>query len=114
MPARTDSAPAGADLACQLGFIRPFDVTLALSECCADGVSRSDMVERYHFRLRGPSEVIEDEEGVLASSIEVAVAEATQLIAEMHARGELPDPDERWCVEIHTADGVVLRSLQLY
>ena len=72
------------------------------------------MVERYHFRLRGPSEVIEDEEGVLASSIEVAVAEATQLIAEMHARGELPDPDERWCVEIHTTDGVVLRSLQLY
>ena len=42
------------------------------------------------------------------------MAEATQLIAEMHARGELPDPDERWCVEIHTADGVVLRSLQLY
>lgn len=89
-------------------------LTLTTLECCPGGLSRSDMAERYHFRLRGPNLVIEDEEGVLASSIEVAVAEATQLIAEMNARGELPDPDERWCVEIHTADGVVLRSLQLY
>lgn len=72
------------------------------------------MAERYHFRLRGPSEVIEDGEGILASSIEVAVAEAGQIIAEMQMQGELPDPDERWCLEIHDDAGVVLRSLQLY
>lgn len=95
-------------------MIRPFNVTLAMSARRAEGVSRSGMTERYHFRLRGLSEVIEDEDGVLASSIEVAVAEATQLIAEMRARGELPDPAELWSVEIHTGDGVVLRSLQLY
>jgi hypothetical protein len=89
-------------------------LTLTPLKCSFDRVSRSDMVERYHFRLRGPGEVIEDEEGVMASSLEVAVAEATQLIAEMHKRGELADPDEHWFVEIHTADGVVLRSLQLY
>ncbi|WP_457105887.1 DUF6894 family protein [Methylobacterium sp. P5_C11] len=72
------------------------------------------MAERYHFRLRGPREVIEDTEGVLATSIEVAVAEATQLIAEMRARSELPDPGERWSLEIHDDAGVVLRSFQLY
>ena len=87
---------------------------LPLSADCADGLSRSDMAERYYFRLRGPSEVVEDAEGVLATSIDVAVAEATQIIAEMQMRSELPDPDECWRIEIHNADGVVLRSLQLY
>ncbi|MET3415212.1 MULTISPECIES: hypothetical protein [unclassified Methylobacterium] len=72
------------------------------------------MAERFYFRLKGPDALIEDEEGVLARSIEFDVAEAAQLIADMHSQGDLPDPDERWCVEIHTADGVVLRSLQLY
>jgi hypothetical protein len=72
------------------------------------------MAKRYHFRLIGPDENIEDEEGVLAASIDQAEAEAVQLVAEMHARDELPDPSERWRLEIHDEDGVVLRSLQLY
>lgn len=72
------------------------------------------MAERYYFRLTGPNEIIEDRQGVLVSSIEVAVAEAVQIIAEMQAQGELPDPDQLWIVEIHSSDGAVLRSFQLY
>ncbi|MGH1589909.1 DUF6894 family protein [Methylobacterium phyllosphaerae] len=85
-----------------------------MSEEYADSLNGNDMAERYYFRLRGPSEVLEDEKGVLASSIEVAVAEATQIIADMRARNELPDPCQHWSLEIHDDAGIVLRSFQLY
>ena len=87
---------------------------LPLLADCADGLIRSDMAERYYFRLRGTNEVVEDTEGIMATSIETAVAEATQIISEMQMRSELPDSDECWRIEIHNADGDVLRSLQLY
>jgi hypothetical protein len=72
------------------------------------------MAKRYHFRLIGPSGMIEDDEGVFAESIEQAAAEAAQLIAELRACDELPDPAERWRLEIHEGDGGVLHSLQLF
>ncbi|MGH1569424.1 DUF6894 family protein [Methylobacterium sp. P31] len=72
------------------------------------------MAKRYHFRLIGPGTVLDDDEGVLANSIEEAAEEAGQLIAELLARGELPDPAERWRLEICDGDRVVLRSLQLF
>jgi hypothetical protein len=77
-------------------------------------VRQDAMVERYYFRLVGDGETIEDETGVLAGSIAQAEAEAVTLIAEFRDNGELPDAAERWRIEIHDENGVVLRVFQLY
>lgn len=72
------------------------------------------MAERYFFRLVGAGETIEDATGVLAESVAHAEAEAVTLIAEFRDNGDLPDAAGRWRMEIHDADGVVLRTLQLF
>jgi hypothetical protein len=72
------------------------------------------MVKRYFFRLVGSGEIVEDGVGTLADSIEHAAAEAAQVVDEMRARAELPDPMERWCLVNHDRRGVVLHCLQLF
>lgn len=71
------------------------------------------MAERYYFRLRSDGETIEDETGVLAASVAHAEAEALVLIEELRKSGELPDAAAGWRMEIHDANGTVLRTLPL-
>jgi hypothetical protein len=71
------------------------------------------MAERYYFRLRSDGETIEDETGVLAASVAHAEAEALVLIEEFRKAGELPDAAAGWRMEIHDANGTVLRTLPL-
>jgi hypothetical protein len=80
----------------------------------ADRVRQDVMAERFYFHLVRAGETIEDETGVLAESLAHAEAEAMKLIAEFRADGDLPDPAERWHMEIHDANGVLLRTLQLF
>lgn len=71
------------------------------------------MAERATIRLRSDGETIEDETGVLAASVAHAEAEALVLIDEFRKAGELPDAAAGWRMEIHDADGTVLRTLPL-
>jgi hypothetical protein len=71
------------------------------------------MLQRFHFKLVSAGEVIDDPIGVAASDLEEAHAEARAAIEELCTQGELPEDAGEWHLEIRTASGVLLRSLQL-
>jgi hypothetical protein len=71
------------------------------------------MPQRFHFRLVSAGEVIEDPIGVAAGDLEEAQAEAMAAIEELRTQGELPEDAGDWHLEIRSASGVLLRSIQL-
>jgi hypothetical protein len=71
------------------------------------------MPQRFHFRLVSARDIIEDPVGALAEDIEEAQAEALSAIADLRRQGDMPDGTGEWRLEIRSASGVLLRSLQL-
>ncbi|WP_336491999.1 DUF6894 family protein [Methylobacterium nigriterrae] len=69
------------------------------------------MPQRFHFRLVSPEEAIEDPIGAEAEDVEEAQAEAMAALEELRAQGELPEAGG-WHLEIRSASGVLLRSIQ--
>ena len=71
------------------------------------------MPQRFHFRLASAGEVIEDPIGVAATDVEEAQAEAMAAVEELRLEGELPMDAGEWRLEIRSASGVLLRSINL-
>ena len=72
--------------------------------------SGSGALRRFHFDLENGHEVIEDREGVGASSLEEAATQARTVIAEMRDNDELAEPGT-WTLAIREAGGDVLTRL---
>ena len=89
----------------------------AVLSCLPDDLQTSGwarvMPPRFHFRLVGTEQVIQDVMGVAAKDIEEAQAEATAAIEELRLQGELTMDAGEWCLEIRSASGVLLCSIQL-
>ncbi|WP_336491258.1 DUF6894 family protein [Methylobacterium nigriterrae] len=71
------------------------------------------MPQRFHFRLVSPEEAIEDPIGAEAEDVEEAQAEAVAAIEELRTQGELPEDAGEWHLEVRSASGVLLRTVQL-
>ena len=71
------------------------------------------MPQRFHFRLVDSGGTIEDPIGAAAEDIEEAHTEAMAAIEELRLQGELPEDAGKWHLEIRSASGVLLRSIQL-
>jgi hypothetical protein len=71
------------------------------------------MPQRFHFRLVSAEEVIEDPIGAEAEDLEEAQAEAVAALEELRTQGDLPEDAGEWHLEIRSASGVLLRSIQL-
>ena len=71
------------------------------------------MPQRFHFRLVDSGGTIEDPIGAAAEDIEEAHTEAMAAIEELRLQGELPMDASEWRLEIRSASGVLLRSIQL-
>jgi len=71
------------------------------------------MSQRFHFRLVSSEEAIEDTIGAEAQDVEEAQAEALAAIEELRTQGELPEGAGEWHLEIRSASGVLLRTIQL-
>ncbi|WP_336490600.1 DUF6894 family protein [Methylobacterium nigriterrae] len=70
------------------------------------------MPQRFHFRLVSSEEAIEDAIGAEAEDVEEAQAEAMAALEELRTQGELPEDAGDWHLEIRSASGVLLRSIQ--
>ena len=68
------------------------------------------MPQRYHFDLEDGNEVLRDQDGVEASSLDEAVTHALAVIAEMRANGEIVEPGV-WRLVIRNGDGTDLKRL---
>ena len=71
------------------------------------------MPQRFHFRLVDSGGTIEDPIGAAAEDMEEAHTEAIAAIEELRLQGELPEEPGEWHLEIRSASGVLLRSIQL-
>ena len=71
------------------------------------------MSQRFHFRLVNSEEAIEDTIGAEAQDVEEAQTEAMAAFEELRTQGELPECAGEWYLEIRSASGVLLRSIQL-
>ena len=75
-----------------------------------DFESGSSRLRRFHFDLENGREVVEDREGVAASSLEEAVTQARAVIAEMRDADNVAEPGA-WTLVVRAADGAVLERL---
>ena len=74
--------------------------------------SGSGVLQRFHFDLENGDEVIEDHEGIGASSLEEAATQARTVISEMRDNNELAEPG-MWTLAIREAGGAVLKRLSV-
>ena len=70
----------------------------------------SSWLRRFHFDLESGRGVIRDREGVAASSLEEAVAQARTVIAEMRDADDLAEPGT-WALVVRDADGTTVERL---
>ena len=71
------------------------------------------MPQRFHFRLVNSRETIEDAIGAEAKDIEEAQSEAMAAIEDVRRQDKLPEDADEWHLEIRSASGVLLRTIQL-
>jgi hypothetical protein len=68
---------------------------------------------RYHFDLESRHEVIRDDQGVVADSLEQAVEQAALGVEEMRASGELPAAAGDWFIVIRDETGRELTRIRV-
>lgn len=71
------------------------------------------MVERFYFDIENGEELIRDEEGVEADSVEQALDEARSVIQEMASELTPANHDETWTLIVRDASGSLVGRLPI-
>ncbi|MCJ2142769.1 DUF6894 family protein [Methylobacterium sp. E-066] len=71
------------------------------------------MSERFYFDIENGEEILLDEEGVEASSLEEAMNEARSVIEEMAAEVTGDNPGDLWTLVVRASDGSLVGRLPI-